>query len=259
MAINFHDPAINKGYASRQASEDWKAYMLRLMGIKTFSQGVEIGCGGGIYSRALAEMGVLRVTGIDFSETMLETARKKNTQLDQIDFQAGEAYNTGLKDGFADIVLERAVLHHLEDLPKNFSEVNRILQKGGLFIIQDRTPEDCFLKGSPTHIRGFLFENFPHLAEMESKRRYKSSAVMNELRSAGFSSIEEVSLWETRKIYESKGELLADLRARTGRSILHELTDRELDKYTMDVADRVPDGKIVEQDRWTVWMAVKNP
>ena len=59
-------------------------------------------------------------------------------------------------------------------------------------------------------------------------------------------------------MYENKEQLLKDLGERTGRSILHELDDKEL-KLLLDYLDESisTDHNIVEKDRWTIWKAVK--
>ncbi len=76
------------------------------------------------------------------------------------------------------------------------------------------------------------------------------------MHAAGFTDIAEHSLWETRKRYASVESLALDLAARTGRSILHELSDDELQSLIDDLRRRLPaHGEIVEQDRWTLWVA----
>ncbi len=65
-------------------------------------------------------------------------------------------------------------------------------------------------------------------------------------------------MWETRKVYDDKEQLLKDLSERIGRSILHELNDKEL-KLLINYIDESISTKcgIVEKDRWTIWKAVK--
>jgi len=66
-------------------------------------------------------------------------------------------------------------------------------------------------------------------------------------------------LWEIRKTYLNKQALLADIQSRAGRSILHELSDDEL-QYLSDYIDySIGDDMeaVVERDRWTLIKAVK--
>jgi hypothetical protein len=48
--------------------------------------------------------------------------------------------------------------------------------------------------------------------------------------------------------------------ARTGRSILHELTDTELQELTQFIESiyaSTANSPIIEKDRWTLWSAIK--
>lgn len=257
MPINFHDKTNQDTYSSRKADSTWIKTVGKEFDLRGKSV-LDIGCGGGIYSRALADMGASHVTGLDFSRELLEAADRASDGYPQIEFVHGNAYETGLEGDAYDMVLERAVIHHLDRLPDAFAECFRVLRPGGFCLIQDRTPEDCLLPGSRTHIRGFFFEKFPELAEKEISRRYSSSAVQSALEEAGFSSVKEISLWEVRKTYSDISGLRHDLLERTGRSILHELNDSELAELVEHIESRLTDaGKITEQDCWTIWLAVK--
>lgn len=131
------------------------------------------------------------------------------------------------------LVLERALIHHINDIQACFNEAYRVLQENGIYIIQDRTPDDCLL-----------------VAEKEKNRRYNSQFVIKNLKVAGFKDIEEVKLWEVRKEYENKKQLLKDLSERTGRSILHELDDSELQLLINHIDGAISVEKsIIEKDR----------
>src|SRR5699024_11742680 len=67
------------------------------------------------------------------------------------------------------LVLERALIHHINDIQACFNEAYRVLQENGIYIIQDRTPDDCLL-----------------VAEKEKNRRYNSQFVIKNLKVAGF-------------------------------------------------------------------------
>src|SRR5699024_9804629 len=258
MGINFHSEKARNTYTTRKADKSWIEIITNLVPIEDISNALDVGCGGGIYSKALADMGIDSITGIDFSKSILEGAKENCKEYGNISFEYGNAYETGMESGRFNLVLERALIHHIRDIQACFNEAYRVLQENGVYIVQDRTPADCLLEGSYNHIRGYFFELFPRLAEKEKNRRYTSQFVIHKLKAAGFKNIEEIKLWEIRKVYENKKQLLKDLSGRTGRSILHELDDSEL-QVLMDHVDGAisVDNDIIEKDRWTVWKAVK--
>jgi CO dehydrogenase/acetyl-CoA synthase alpha subunit len=124
-------------------------------------------------------------------------------------------------------------------------------------LLQDRTPEDVTIAASPDHLRGYFFERFPRLLAVETGRRPTRHAVERALEKAGFEDVETQVLWEVRKNYADFDQLAHDLAARTGRSILHELSDAEVQDLIEYIRQKIPAGPIVEQDRWTLWLAAK--
>ncbi|APC47670.1 SAM-dependent methyltransferase [Virgibacillus halodenitrificans] len=258
MGMDFHNQQNRLTYTTREANKSWIETISKLISINDISKAADIGCGGGIYSKAMAEVGVTSVTGVDFSEAMLEGAKEHCEGYENISLRYGNALETGLDDNSYDLVLERALIHHIKDLQPCFEEAYRILQNDGIYIIQDRTPEDCLLEGDEKHIRGYFFELFPQLIEKETKRRFHSQFVINTLKAAGFKHIKEEKFWEVRKVYENKEQLFKDLSERTGRSILHELDDEELKSLIAHIDKSITTNQdLIEKDRWTIWKAVK--
>jgi len=264
MSIDFHEQENRYSYATRQAGSSWMNMVSSIVAVNG-KRALEIGCGGGIYTKALADLGAASVTGLDSSREMLQAARENCHGYANIDFILGSALGTGLLAERYDLVLQRAIIHHLaqNDLRPCFVEAFRLLRPGGILIVQDRTPEDCLLPDSKTHIRGYFFSRYPRLANLEVTRRPRSELILQTQRQVGFQSIEERKLWETRAVYPNLEALSEDLLARTGRSILHELTDAELQDlvthitYVQEQLQVAGDAEIVEEDCWTIWSAVK--
>ncbi|AOB32688.1 methyltransferase type 11 [Bordetella sp. H567] len=256
MSIDFHSETVKHTYAHREAHADW-AQAMAALARPAGKRVVDVGCGGGIYSLAWADLGAATVTGVDFSEVMVATAISQANGHAGLSFRVGAADHTGLPTRSADVVFQRALIHHLADYTDCFREAARLLAPGGMLVVQDRTVEDVGLPGSERHIRGYFFECFPRLAGFESGRRPSDARVRQALQAAGFTQIESRTLWETRKTYGEFGALARDLRARTGRSILHELNDGEIGELVAFIGQRIPPGEsIVEQDRWTIWSAL---
>ncbi len=257
MSIDFHSEKNKYTYATRDAEADWAQAVCAVVdpGGKRVA---DIGCGGGIYTQAWVDLGALSAVGVDFSEQMVAAAREKANGRPNPSFQTGSAEATGLPAQSVDIVFERALVHHLKTFDACFAEAHRLLAPGGTLLIQDRTPEDVAIPGSPSHIRGYFFDCFPRLSAVEAGRRPTDAKVRDALRGAGFRSVESTTLWETRKTYAQFDDLARDLARRTGRSILHELSDAELGTLIDHIGARTGRaGPIVEKDRWTLWVARK--
>jgi len=255
MPIDFHHRANRLTYTGRRAGEDWARAVRALVptdGVRV----VDVGCGGGVYCEAWLDLGAASVTGVDFSAAMLSGARERLAGRPGVTFRQGGAEVTGLPDGCADVVFQRALIHHLDDLTACFAEATRLLAPGGTLLVQDRTTEDVEHPGSPRHLRGYFFERFPHLLEFERARRPSSAEVEAAARAAGFPRVRTLPLTEVRREYADSQEVRADLLARTGRSILHELSDAQLADLVDHVMARLPEHTpIHEADHWTLWAA----
>lgn len=90
---------------------------------------LDIGCGPGNSTNALSKTGA-NVTGIDFSQKMIDAAINKYPE---IDFKHADAENIPEKDNTFDAVISNYVVHHLADPVKVFSEVARVLKPNGRF------------------------------------------------------------------------------------------------------------------------------
>ena len=189
---------------------------------------------------------------------MVAAAREQAAGLRRHLLPAGRCHGNRPAGGRPDIVFERALIHHLKDYRPCFAEARRVLVPGGSLIVQDRTPDDVQLPGSTEHVRGYFFECFPRLLAVEAGPPPDRCGRPRCPAGRGFSrSRERHAFWELRKTHENWQGLSQDLTNRTGRSILHDLSDKELAELIVYIEKRLPsDGAIVEKDRWTVWSAV---
>src|SRR5579884_4063864 len=218
MPIDFHSSDNRYTYAQRQVDNAWKELMRSIVPIQG-KQVVDIGCGAGLYTATFAEMGAAEVTGVDFSLEMLKSAGEQSQNYPNVLFKLGNALQTGLPSEQYDIVLERAVTHHLKksELPACFAEAQRLLRSGGTFIIQNRTPEDYSLPGSHTHIRGYFQERYPRLKAIEVGRRSDSSLLVETLKQVGFQDIGVHHLWEIKDVHADVDSLALNLLQRKDR------------------------------------------
>lgn len=77
--------------------------------------------------------------GIDVSDGMLQKARKnaKKMGVSNVEFIKSELENIKLDDNKIDLLISNCTINHASDKFKVWSEVNRILKKGGRFVVSD--------------------------------------------------------------------------------------------------------------------------
>lgn len=258
MPIDFHNESNRLTYARRKAADDWRKTVGSLVDVEG-AHVVDVGCGGGIYTEAWLDLGAEAVTGVDFSAVMLSGARERVGDRAGVFFRQADALATGLPDGCADVVFQRALIHHLTDLTACFAEAHRLLKSGGTLIVQDRTLEDIERPGDRDHLRGWFFERYPRLLDVERRRRPCTEDIESAIIAARLANLRTLPLTEVRREHAGREEVAADLTARTGRSILHELSDQELDDLVRYIVERLPaEGPVSEADRWTVWTATRS-
>lgn len=107
---------------------------LRLLGDLAGKQVLELGCGGGQCSVAFALRGA-RVTGIDFAEGQLAFARALAAEHGvEVEFLQRDVRDLSpFADASHDIVFSAFALMYLDDRPRVFREVYRVLKPGGVF------------------------------------------------------------------------------------------------------------------------------
>ena len=92
-------------------------------------------CGTGDLAVAVLEAGG-RVTGLDFSERMLERARRKSTEVDWVQ---GDALALPFEDGSFDAATVGFGVRNLDDLERGLAELRRVLKAGGRVAILEIT------------------------------------------------------------------------------------------------------------------------
>jgi ubiquinone/menaquinone biosynthesis C-methylase UbiE len=101
----------------------------------------DLGCGTGQVSAALAPF-VERVIAVDASAAMLQAAKKRLHDFDNVDLRRGELEALPIDDAQLDATTLMLVLHHVPEPERALAEVARVLKPGGRLIVVDMLPHD---------------------------------------------------------------------------------------------------------------------
>jgi ubiquinone/menaquinone biosynthesis C-methylase UbiE len=101
---------------------------------------LDLGCGTGRFSEALAARFNAEVIGLDPSLKMLELAREKQRD-GRVEYQHGHAETIPLPSASVDLVFMSMSLHHFSDPIAAARECRRILQRSGRVVIRTATRE----------------------------------------------------------------------------------------------------------------------
>ena len=94
---------------------------------------LDVGCGGGRYTIAMARMGAELVVGMDVGAAGVADARGRAAELGEarVAFQQGSALQLPFPDHAFDFVCCSGVLHHTPGVERGLAEVHRVLRPGG--------------------------------------------------------------------------------------------------------------------------------
>nr|WP_298684902.1 class I SAM-dependent methyltransferase [uncultured Dongia sp.] len=131
---------IGSGYdRTRRADPTLATAIAKLLGVEFPAPVLDIGCGTGNYTIAVADRNVVTI-GLDQSTLMLRRARAKEPRLEWV---AGQAEALPFADASFAGAFCTMTLHHLQDFDAVFSEIARVLKPGGRFVAFTALPEQA--------------------------------------------------------------------------------------------------------------------
>jgi ubiquinone/menaquinone biosynthesis C-methylase UbiE len=96
---------------------------------------LDLGCGTGRFTEALAVRFHAEVIGIDPSEKMLEQARSKQHD-GRVRYEHGRGESIPLPDNSVDLIFMSMIFHHLDYPPLAARECRRVLRDGGTLLVR---------------------------------------------------------------------------------------------------------------------------
>lgn len=159
--------------ATRRADPEITQTISGLLNNKNGSRFLDVACGTGNYTSALASFGG-QWYGNDISEVMLKQASKKNSN---INWTVSNANLLPYPENFFEGIVCSLAIHHFPELVSPFREVWRVLDKGN-FVIFTAFPEQ---------MRSYwLCHYFPEMMRHSINKMPSQQSVINSLQSAGF-------------------------------------------------------------------------
>ena len=111
----------------------------KILGDLYFKSILEIGCGTGKNTALFAQIAE-RVQALDFSEEMIQQARRKSLAAN-VEFRVADiTQRWPMAEGSIDLVSCNLVLEHIDDLTSIFAEAARVVTEDGKFFISELHP-----------------------------------------------------------------------------------------------------------------------
>lgn len=111
----------------------WKRRLVKMAGLRSGDRALDACCGTGDIAELLSSTGA-KTTGLDFTNEMLEVARKRNGS---IEYLQGDAMNLPFEDATFDAVTVGFGLRNLVDWKTGLEEMHRVAKLGGRLLVLD--------------------------------------------------------------------------------------------------------------------------
>lgn len=118
---------------------------------------LDIASGLGYGADCLYRLGrAQKVHGVELNMEAVEYSKAKYS-CEFVNFQQGSVLNIPFKDNFFDVVTSFETIEHIEDEKKQLKEIQRVLKKGGYYILS--TPNDWTTDiDNPYHVRRYNYQ-----------------------------------------------------------------------------------------------------
>jgi ubiquinone/menaquinone biosynthesis C-methylase UbiE len=179
---------------------------------------LDLGCGTGRFTQALADLYGARVTGIDPSPAMLTQAAGKATSAG-LHFVCATAEAIPVPDASFDFVFSSMAFHHFANRDIAARESCRVLRPGGFVVIRNATREKARYSPYARFFRGFLAIVDSHLPAQEE--------IIQVFVRAGLALRAHVPIWHAMA---PRWEELADKASLRADSLLAALEDSAFDE-----------------------------
>ena len=236
-----YDRLANEYAQHRQVHPEALRMLLTQGALDASAKVLEVSCGTGNYSRAIAEAVGCACWGIDPSAQMLAHARSKSNQ---VIFQLGSAEQLDFPAALFDLIFSVDVIHHVGNRFAYFQAAQRVLRAGGKF---------CTVTDSETMIRQRqpLSVYFPATIEVELARYPRLSDLHAYLDQLGFVDV------QTLDVEFAYTETSLERYRAKAYSCLHLIAEEEFQQGIMRMEQALRQGPLPSVARYTLLWATK--
>lgn len=155
------------------------ANVIRWAGIGPGDRVLDVGCGTGIHTLAIAAQTGATVYGLEPAAEMLAKAVAKPAA-GRVNWAQGRVEQLPFADGTFDVVTLMMVIHHVVDRPAAIGELYRVLRPGGRALI---------LTASHGQIRRHVLKDFPGVIAIDLRRFPTIPSLRRLLLAVGFGPV----------------------------------------------------------------------
>jgi demethylmenaquinone methyltransferase/2-methoxy-6-polyprenyl-1,4-benzoquinol methylase len=144
---------LNNRVHSLGRDQSWRRRAVPLCRVRPTDEVLDVACGTGDFTQAFASAGPASVTGLDFTDEMLDIAREKARRIHWRAGAAppvyvqGDAMNLPFTDASFDIVSIAFGIRNVADPAKALREFRRVLRPGGrLLVLEFSQPRNRFVR-----------------------------------------------------------------------------------------------------------------
>jgi demethylmenaquinone methyltransferase/2-methoxy-6-polyprenyl-1,4-benzoquinol methylase len=176
----------------------WKQQVIKQLNIKDNEQVLDLCCGTGDLTVMMADHNSsIFVTGLDFSEQMLEFARTRKSKLGNVTFLQGDAMKLPFEDNCFDKITISFGLRNVTDYEACLREVFRVCKTSGKLVILDLSHPTGFWDKASQFYR---FQLLPTLGKIIANDKnayaYLPNSISNYPNQENLASLMQKASWQ---------------------------------------------------------------